>query len=114
MGSHRRFTAALKKDPAKRFYKDDKDMVGLAISITEMLEGYDGKTLRQWKELTGLGKFFPEKGLSLLNVKKMLKALQLPFHDDREAETSVRYVVIDWEKVEEYRLDFVTDSIELL
>ena len=114
MGSHRRFTAALKNDPSKRFYKDDEDMVGLATSITEMLEPYDGKALRQWKELTGLGKFFPEKGLSLLNVKKMLKALQLPFHDDREAETSVRYVVIDWEKVEEYRLDFVTDSIELL
>ena len=84
-------------------------MVGLATSITEMLERYDGKALRQWKELTGLGKFFPEKGLSLLSVKKMLKALQLPFRDDRDAGTGVRYVVIDWEKVEEYRQDFVTE-----
>ena len=74
MGSHRRFTAALKKDPAKRFYKDDYDMVGLATSITEMLERYDGKAVRQWREVTGLGKFYSEKGLSLLNVKKMLKA----------------------------------------
>ena len=74
MGSHRRFTAALKKDPAKRFYKDDEDMVGLATSISEMLERYDGKALRQWKELTGLGKFFPEK-VEPLSVKKMLKAL---------------------------------------
>ena len=89
-------------------------MVGLATSITEMLERYDGKAVRQWREVTGLGKFFPEKGLILLNVKKMLKALQLPFRDDRDAGTGVRYVVVDWEKVEEYRQDFVTDSIELL
>ena len=102
MGAHRRFTAALKKDPAKRFYKDDEDMVGLATSITEMLERYDGKALRQWKELTGLGKFFPEKGLSLNNVKKMLKALQLPFKESNTG-GSGRCVVIDWEKVEEYR-----------
>ena len=77
-------------------------MVGLAIRITEMLERYDGKTLRQWKELTGLGKFFPEKGLSLNNVKKMLKALQLPFKESNTG-GSGRCVVIDWEKVEEYR-----------
>ena len=77
-------------------------MVGLAISITEMLERYDGKALRQWKELTGLGKFFPEKGLSLNNVKKMLKALQLPVKESNTG-GSGRCVVIDWEKVEEYR-----------
>ena len=92
----------------------EEPMKPRALTYTEMLGRYDGKALRQWKELTGLGKFFPEKGLSLLSVKKMLKALQLPFRDDRDAGTGVRYVVVDWEKVEGYRLDFVTDSIELL